>query len=227
MGIDTTLPPRVLELLQTTFLRVEPPMAASRLWEQVLSVADRRRLGLDFQSTYRRCGDTVGMWMELRGVTAERALVDVGQKLGFLSAEQRQWLLRELGEVDDDPETMVSAAVLAGGLVMVDSPRAVYWKGSEIELDWTSRSALWNYLIELARLAKTRQALDRLLFGREVDVNYLTKLKSSVKKLKGFPSDLTSRIVTAGRGSQRLDIEPTLIRIFERDTIETLQEWTS
>ena len=38
------------------------------------------------------------MWMELRGVSAERAVIEVARELGFLNEQTAKWLLKEVGE---------------------------------------------------------------------------------------------------------------------------------
>ena len=93
------LRPRVLEALQQTLLRVQPLSISERFWEQTLSREDRRRLGGDFFKALRENHDVVGMWAKLRGTTHDRALVEAGFRIGFLTEDQRRWLLCELGEV--------------------------------------------------------------------------------------------------------------------------------
>jgi hypothetical protein len=84
--------------LQAQRLHIKPLAAAERLWERVLTAKERKRLGRELASCYRRLGGTAGMWMELHGVPYERAVIDVAYKLGFLRDSDRRWLLREIGE---------------------------------------------------------------------------------------------------------------------------------
>jgi hypothetical protein len=92
-----SLDPHVLEILQTQYHRVQPPPAARRIWQRHLSAQEREKLGGDFEKAYVQ-GGTVGMWKRLRGVSGERALVEVSYLLGFMSEPDQQYLLRELGE---------------------------------------------------------------------------------------------------------------------------------
>jgi len=96
-----TLSPRALEELQEHYLRVKAAGSAVRLWERVLTPQDRNRLGGDLPTAFQD-GGTVGMWMKLRGVSGNRALVEVAKKLNFLDEGTSEWLLRELGELSED-----------------------------------------------------------------------------------------------------------------------------
>src|ERR1700737_4793603 len=99
------LPPakRADQELAANALRIRPLVAAERLWECVLTEEERQCLGGDFRTAYGRHG-TAGMWAKLRGVSGERAAVDVGHALGLMDAATQQWLLRELGQLPNDSE---------------------------------------------------------------------------------------------------------------------------
>jgi len=88
---------RVVTELETQYLRVKAAVSAADLWERVLSDQDRQQLGGDMQKCYRELG-TVGMWMNLRGVSQARAIADLAMNLGFANQTTYQWLLREIGE---------------------------------------------------------------------------------------------------------------------------------
>jgi hypothetical protein len=151
--IPRTLPTRVADLLETSFLRIRPAVSPARLWEQVLTEPERQRLGGDLPSLWRERG-TAGIWQKLRGGSWERAVVDVALALGLLDATSARWLLRELREVSDDPNEMIEAARQSTALVLVERPRAVYWKGKPIGVPWERYTALWQFFWELCRQAK-------------------------------------------------------------------------
>lgn len=216
---------RAIEALRTAFLRVHPPMSAVRLWERVLSPADRQRLGGDMEQAFHKYG-TVGMWQQLRGVSGERAVIDVARRLNLMDEATEEWLLREIGDLSDDPEAAIAAAVATGALVLVESPRAAYWEGEPIDIDWYDRSVLWTYLWELARHSKADQPIDSFTFGEHAAGDYVVKQKSRLSALEAFPVSLSDRIEPAGCGSQQLDLPPPQIRLFELETIETLRERT-
>jgi len=90
-------PPDVLEALQTAYGRIEPLTAAERLWHRVFTDEDRLQLGGDLTECYPRLG-TVGMWVHVRHVSPERAVVEVARALNFLDEATAEWLLREIGD---------------------------------------------------------------------------------------------------------------------------------
>ena len=92
-----TLRREVAQELQTQSLRIKPPVAATRLWERVLTEQDRQQLGGSLEQCYPRLG-TAGMWMQIRRVSLERAVIEVARELGFLDQPTANWLLREVGE---------------------------------------------------------------------------------------------------------------------------------
>ncbi len=223
MTTSSNISPKALEELQNAYLRVEPPVCARRLWERVLTPAERERLGGDLAQAFSKFG-TVGMWKKLRGVSGERALIDVAKRLNFLDENTEQWLLREIGDLSDDPEAAIAEAVATGDLVLVDSPRTAYWEGKPIEIDWVAREKLWSYLWELGWNSKAGKSIDSFTFGEHASADYVVKQKSRLSNFPGFPVSLSDRIVSAGIGSQRLDLPAEHIRLFEMDTIESLRE---
>jgi hypothetical protein len=92
------LPQNVTDELQLQRSRVAPFTSADRLWQRVLNDEDRRQLGGDPEKAYRDNRGTVGMWIKLRGVTPQRAIVDVAHEIGFLDDSNYRWLLHEIGE---------------------------------------------------------------------------------------------------------------------------------
>lgn len=84
---------KVVQELQTQSLRIKPPVAAARLWGRVLTERERRQLGGSLEECYARLG-TAGMWMQIRGVSLERAVIEVARELGFLDQPTAIWLLR-------------------------------------------------------------------------------------------------------------------------------------
>jgi hypothetical protein len=92
--------PRVVEELETQYLRLKAAASAARVWERVLSEQDRQSLGGDLNTCWRQLS-TVGMWMKLRGVSQPRAIAELAHKLGFIDQTSYQWLLREIGEKQD------------------------------------------------------------------------------------------------------------------------------
>jgi hypothetical protein len=164
------------------------------------------------------------MWMQLRGVSTVRAVVDVAHQLGLLDDGNHGWLLREADESQDDPEEALLAAVAGCRLVLVERPRSAYWQGGEMTVDWSRHGALWDFLWELCRHAKRGQPVDSSTFGSVSGV--VARQKCRLKALPGFPRDLLALMEPVGRGTQKLNLPPAHIRLFELASTETLREWT-
>jgi hypothetical protein len=210
---------RALEVLRDNVIRIGAPISAERLWDRHLTAEDQRRLGGDLATAYERLG-TAGMWAEVRGVSLQRAVVEVAKKLGFLRDDDSEWLLREIGEIVE-----VDEAVASGDFVLVERPREAYWNTEKMEVDWNKHAAVWNLLWELGRHAKAGQPIDRFTFGENAHTNVVTKLKSRLLSMDQFPVDLGDFIEVVGRGSQQLKLPAERIRIFVCSGLETLCEW--
>lgn len=217
---------RVREELQINSLRIKAAVSAARLWERVLTERDHQQLGGDLEKAWREHG-TAGMWAKLRGVSVERAVVDVARELNFLDDQTRRWLLRELGEIHDDPEEAIAMAVTSVALVLVERPRTAYWQGQTIPVDWDRYSAPWDYLWELCLHAKAGQSIDHTTFPTSSDVAFVTKQKSRLLAWRHFPRDLGMLIKPVGRHTQTLDLAPAQIKLFEVAWNETLKEHTA
>ena len=218
------LSPRVQEELQANYNRILAAVSAARLWERVLTEAERRHLGGDLETAWRD-GGTAGMWMRLYGVSLPRAIVDVAFELDLMDKGTRGWLLRELGEADDAPRETLEAAVASGDLVLVEHPRAAYWLGRPLDVDWASRPALWDFFWGVCRHAKAGQAVDHMTFNG-TDPDIVAKQKSRLRGLPGFPRDLAALMQPVGRGTQKLNLPPARIRLFEVILGETVREYT-
>ena len=213
---------------QTAYLRVKGTAPALRLWHRVLTEEERRRLGGDLEAAYERDRGAVGMWMRLRGVSVPRAVVDVAVRIGFLDADTGRQLLRALGEEPDDPAEAVEAAITRGGLVLVEVPRQAYWDGEPVEIDWARHTSLWELLWELARASKGGGAVDAFVLRERGggDPKFVTKRKCRLVSAAGFPLSLADVVVSAGRGTYRLNLLPPCIRVFERRVGDAVREWT-
>jgi hypothetical protein len=145
---------------------------------------------------------------------------------GFLDAPTARWLLRELGEVSDDPEEAIQAARHSTALVLVERPRTVYWKGQAIDVDWENHAALWQFFWELCRQAKAGRPLDPLDLGERAHADIIAKQKSRLLRKADFPVELGDLIKPAGRRTQELDLSPQQIRVFEVVCVDRVREWT-
>jgi hypothetical protein len=220
---EPSIPPWAAEELETARLRIAAPASAARLWERHLTVQQRAGLGGDLEAAFLRYR-TAGMWMELHGVSYQRAVIDVAHVLGFFTDQMRDSLLRALNESLDSDEA-VEHAVNAGSFVLVECPRTVSFGGSQLEIDWERYGSLWEFLWHLARHAKAGRPVDRLVFGEGAHANIVTDRKSKLSKLTGFPMAIIDRIEVKGNGTQQLCLPRDQIRIFEYLDGQ-LREWT-
>jgi hypothetical protein len=223
-GRGVELPASVREELERVAQHVQTPSAARRLWDLVFSEADRRRLGGDFMRACQAHG-AAGMWQKLRGVSGPRAVLDVAAALSIIDPATHRGLLRAVGEPGDDPEDALAAALKTAVLVLTERPRAAYWKGKPIPVDWDNHGSPWALLWELGRQAKRGAGVDHTCFSQEYAPGYPAKMKSRLKGLTGFPASLAGLIGAAGRGTQRLDLTPEQVRLLEIDTVETVREY--
>ncbi len=223
-----TVPLWVQRDWETACGRAKGKVAAVRLWDRVLTMDDRRRLGDDLDAAYAKYSGAVGMWRQLHGVSAPRAVVAVAVAIGFLDAGTGRALLRALGEEPDDPADAVEAAVASRGLVLVESPPQAFWDGEPVEVDWAGHASLWNLLWTLARASKGRGTVDAFtLRERDTgDLKFVTKRKYKLIKAPGFPLSLADLVMPAGRGTYRVALPPERIRVFERGAGDAVREWT-
>ena len=225
MSTKITLPdpsPSALKELHNCFRRVEVPVSARRLWERHLSRLDKERLGYQNVKEAWLAGGTANMWALARGTSLDRAVLEVGKLLGFLSEADFTWLMREIGESLDGAEAM-RVAVNMNDLVLCNAPAEVYWKGELLEFDWDRYPRIRTFLWELARHGKQRRELDAAAL--DASSSSLTNWKYRLTSADGFPGDLDAAIESIPPRRQRLGISPEQIRIFDRLPDGTYREW--
>lgn len=233
MVISTTPSDKAQERFNDVLRKLNWHINAERLWNVVFSEEERSQLGGDFETALRE-HHVVEMWIALHGVNQSRAVIDAGYAINLLTDSEYKWLLREGGE--PEPEQMgsqwttvsLSPNEIAATkiVVIVERPRQFFWDGREYDCDWDRFNAQWNFLCELVRCAKRGNPIDRFDIAREArDRKIVSKRKSRLKSLAGFPSDFISTISIAGMGTQRLDVSPDMISILQVEQSERLMEW--
>ncbi len=218
-------PPKVMAELQRLRLHVQHLMSAQRVWDR-LAPEERRRLGGDLVAAYDRYGRTVGIWRELRGVSQPRAIIEAAYQVGLTDEATKNWLLREIGELDSTTDDTIATAVASGALVLVERGRAAYWKGDKIGVNWAKHAALWEFFWLLCAQAKIGDGVSHTHFETTENRDYPSKTKHRLCKLTGFPHDLGLLINSAGSGRQKLDLPPPQIRLFKIEAVEILREVT-
>ena len=214
---------QAFEKFQEATARVRGVLAASQLWERVFSAEERKRLGNDLDLAVKKHKHATGMWASVHGCNLTRAVIEVANKLNHLSAEDREWLLRESGELLDAEEAFEYATVNAE-LVLNSMARQVYWRGEPITIDW-SHEAKWAFMWELAKHGKAGLPIDSMTLGDKKRKDYVSKTKSELANHDEFPIELADKIEVVGKGTQQLNVVPTQIRLFEQHTGAELREW--
>jgi len=92
------LPARLRKQLDALEARAQSNVVAVVIWEQHFSAADRKSLGDDAYLAWKNHGRSVGMWAAARGVSKERAIVDIGYALDWIDTKTCTALLAALGE---------------------------------------------------------------------------------------------------------------------------------
>ena len=211
------------EKFQEASHRVRGAIAAWQIWDKVFTPAERKRLGNDLDVAVKKHKHAAGMWASLHGCNLTRAVIEVANKLGHLSAEDREWLLRESGELLNAEEAF-EHAIFNNELVLNSMTRQVYWRGEPITIDW-SHEAKWAFMWELAKHGKAGQPIDSMTFGDKKRKDYVSKTKSALTNLDEFPIELADKIEIVGKGTQRLNVIPSEIRMFEQHIGGELREW--
>ena len=97
-----TLSEDAVDEFQRLRLSVGVLAAAQRIWDRILTAAQRKALG-GFKKAFRATGP-IGVWMKLRGISAERATVDLAFRLDLTNRQTANWLLRQFREPELDAE---------------------------------------------------------------------------------------------------------------------------
>lgn len=92
------LPARLRKQLDALEPRVQSNVAAVAIWEQHFTPAERKSLGDDAYQAWKTHGRTAGMWAAARGVTKDRAIIDIAYALDWLDTKTSKALLSALGE---------------------------------------------------------------------------------------------------------------------------------
>jgi hypothetical protein len=210
----TSAPSRLEAELAMNVTRLKALVSAQMLWDRVLTEAERRELGGDCVSAWQKYG-TVEMYARLHGVTSRRAVADAARALNFIDEVTYQWMVRELGEMPEENQEAIRRAAAVVPLVVVDSrDPEVYWEGKRVDVAWDADSVLWVYFVLLAGRAQAGLGLDQTDFPNANDPEIVSKRKNRLTKDCRFPAGLGERIVTA-RNGQRLNLQPSQIRIFK------------
>lgn len=136
------LPKRMLERMQYVHRFATALQSAWELWDVHLRPADRESLGGDFETAWRD-GGTFGLWMKARSASFERAVLDVGFKLGFLAPGEYETFLERIRGHRNENDELHHLDLARYQLIITETPRRVFWQGTELPVDWKKQNAAW------------------------------------------------------------------------------------
>ena len=99
---ETTIKSAAIDKLQELRQSVEVSPAVRRFWERILNPGQRQELG-GFDTAFQSTGP-IGIWMKLRRISAEQAVMDLAIRLNLTDRATTEWILRELDQPDIPPE---------------------------------------------------------------------------------------------------------------------------
>jgi hypothetical protein len=113
-------------------------------------------------------------------------------------------------------KSAVDEAVASGGLVLTESPRAVYWDTKPIPADWERFDQPWKLLWALASKAHLRAAVEvRDVYGVEPVTD--SALSTLVGRLKKFlPPGLWKFIEPTRQRSYRLCLDRARVHLYKK-----------
>jgi hypothetical protein len=216
-----------LEKFESLSAGVNSTQVFKILWNRYLSDADRERIlidtetrqssdGLEFIQVSKFFGNASVMWKLLRGVSSNRAYLDVALLVDLITQADYNWLLRAFEEIPLNAQAAKDEAIMRGDLVLVRSPATLHWSGNQVEIDWSKHRVSWKFFLTACEHAKRSEAIDQWSFSETARENFVSQAKSRLKSTRGFPPKIIEAFKSEGTGSQRLDFPPELIHIFDQ-----------
>jgi len=102
--------PAVCAKIKEQSLLLDTRACYCRSWEQLFTREEQESLGGDLDECWNREPNIVRLWMKLRDRSQLRAIVELAHGLNFLTPQDYQWLLREIGE-PESPESQTTRPV--------------------------------------------------------------------------------------------------------------------
>lgn len=87
----------VRDALMEAGARVVLTVSKCRFWEDHLTDRQRNELG-DPQEAFKKHGGVIGVWRKFHGGSQPRAIIECAWRLGYLTADKREWLIEKIGE---------------------------------------------------------------------------------------------------------------------------------
>lgn len=133
----------------------------------------------------------------------------------MIDSDDRLLLLKEFNLVPVKLSETIASAIATGDLVLIQSPRLLYWKKVELDCDWHKRNVLWDFFVVMCKAAKKKKGIDFTDFRVDFGSKVIADRKNKLKSLRNFPYDLHALIQEDGRGAQKLKLPRQRIHLFE------------
>lgn len=207
-------------------VNVSQPDTAAKLWE-VFTEQEQERLipKLPELNLLQRQATDAGktpksqaiwMWIQLHGVSYQRAVIEISAAFNWISPTEVDWLLREGGELPRNPDDLRDILITRGDLVILRSSRDVFWQGERIDADWFHFGESWEFWLIACECAKRGEAIDSFSFGQANSGGVVAHKKSRLKtQVPGFPKSLYAAFKRVGTGTQKLAIPQDQIHFFD------------
>jgi len=92
------LPAGVRQQLDQLEVQVQRNDVAVVIWNNHFTVADRKELGDDVYLAWKHNGRTAGMWAAARGVSKDRAIIDIAYLFDWIDTKTCTKLLKAIGD---------------------------------------------------------------------------------------------------------------------------------
>lgn len=207
------VPENVRREMDELFYKTRGSHIKRLLWTTVFTESDRKWIQRNISDDEWTKSSPVQIWMKLRGVSDRRAILEIALKCELITREKHEWLAREIGIEGQSLPVEVRDAILARGLVLIETPPSAYWCGKEIACDWEKMKVVWEYFFKLARAAKRRGHITFRDFDARTDARNLTNWKHRLCKCDEV-LDKIGTLISSRRGDHWLDLPPEKIHVF-------------
>jgi len=112
-GRRSDLQPKLKKTIDELAVKIRGPAVATAVWDGLFTDAERQMLGGDVYQAWKHHGGTAGMWSTVRGVSINRAIIDIAYELDWLDTPTRKSLIKALNE--DGPPAIVPRWLKASG----------------------------------------------------------------------------------------------------------------
>lgn len=163
--------------------------------------------------------DVAAIWADLRGMSLERAVIDVAMKTDLMTKNVGVAVLSALGELTDEGESRIEWARKKCRLVLCEAPRRAYWHGELIDVNWDSSRKLWDFFWSLCAEARSGFPVDANTEERRIP-----NRDRKCRLVRVLPGELGELIVAMENGAYRLNLDGCQIRVFWTNRIDRVEE---